>query len=209
MDLARKARELGWWRQYDDLNLDPYIGLEEAASSITCFSMYYVPALMQTEDYAEGIIKRIAPGMDPQIHQQRIEVRLRRQKLLEQDSRPRYRVLLDEAVLHRRVGGPATMATQLEKILRLEREDRATVQVIPFDVGAHAAQDSNFVLLEFNESASPVVFVEGLTSNQYHERKADIARYREAVERLRDSALTPRDSVLLAADMRETYLGKH
>jgi transcriptional regulator with XRE-family HTH domain len=205
MDLTRKAREQGWWSQYDDLKLDPYIGLEQAATSITSFTMYYVPALLQTEDYARAIIKAIAPKMDPRIHQQRVEARLRRQQLLDRDTPPNYRVLLDEAVLHRRVGGSAVMAAQLDRILELERESRTTVQVIPFDVGAHAAQDSNFVLLEFDESLSPVVFIEGLTNHQYQERKADLARYREAVEYLRDSALSPRDSVLRIAEMRKAY----
>ena len=51
MNLARRAREPGWWTQYDDLSLDPLIGLEQAATAITCYSMYYVPALLQTADY--------------------------------------------------------------------------------------------------------------------------------------------------------------
>ena len=205
MRLAREAREQGWWMQYGDLAVGAYIGLEEAATSITSFTMYYVPALLQTEDYARAIIKAIAPKMDPRIHQQRVEARLRRQQLLDRDTPPSYRVLLDEAVLHRRVGGSAVMAAQLDRILELERESRTTVQVIPFDVGAHAAQDSNFVLLEFDEPLSPVVFIEGLTNHQYQERKADLARYREAVEYLRDSALSPRDSVLRIAEMRKAY----
>jgi transcriptional regulator with XRE-family HTH domain len=207
MDLARKTREQGWWSQYDDLKLDPYIGLEQEATSITCFTMYYVPALLQTEDYARAIIKSIAPKIEPKIHQQRVEVRLRRQQLLAQDKPPRYRVLLDEAVLRRRVGGSAVMAAQLDRVLELEQDGKATVQVIPFDVGAHAAQDSNFVLLEFDELMPPVVFVEGLTTNLYQERKADLDRYREAVEYLRDSALSPRDSVLRISEMRRAYVG--
>ncbi len=205
MRLAREAREQGWWMEYDDLKLNPYIGLEQAATSITCFTMYYVPALLQTEDYARAIIKAIAPKMDPRVHQQRVEARLRRQQLLAQDKPPRYRVLLDEAVLHRRVGGSAVMAAQLDKVLELEQDGKATVQVILFDVGAHAAQDGNFVLLEFDELMPPVVFVEGLTTNLYQERKADLDRYREAVEYLRDSALSPRDSVLRIADMQRAY----
>jgi transcriptional regulator with XRE-family HTH domain len=205
MDLARKAREQGWWSQFDDLKLDPYIGLEQEAASITCFTMYYVPALLQTEDYARAIIKAIAPKMDPRVHQQRVEARLRRQQLLVQDKPPRYRVLLDEAVLYRRVGGSAVMAAQLDSVLELEQDSKATVQVIPFDVGAHAAQDSNFVLLEFDELMPPIVFVEGLTTNLYQERKADLDRYREAVEYLRDSALSPRDSVLRIAEMQRAY----
>lgn len=205
MALAREAREQGWWMQYGDLAVGAYIGLEEAATSITCYTMYYVPALLQTEEYARAIIKAIAPKMDPKIHQERVEVRLRRQRLLDRDSPPNYRVLLDEAVLHRRVGSSAVMVAQLDKVLKLERDGKATVQVIPFEVGAHAAQDSNFVLLEFDEPLPPVVFIEGLTNHQYQERKADLARYREAIENLRDSALSPRDSVLLMTEMRKVH----
>ena len=206
MNLARAAREQSWWMEYDDLKLSPYIGLEQEATSITCFTMYHVPGLLQTEGYAQAIIKGIAPKIDPKIHQQRVEVRLLRQQLLERDNLPRYRVLLDEAVLHRRVGGSAVMAAQLDKILEMEQDAKAAVQIIPFDIGAHAAQDSNFVLLDFDDPVlPPVVFVEGLINHQYHERKADLDRYREAVEYLRDSALSPRDSVLRIAEMQRAY----
>lgn len=209
MNLARGAREQGWWKSYDDLDLDPYIGLEEAATAITCYSMHYVSALLQTEEYARIIIKSIFPKISPDIYVRSVEARLRRQQLLDLDSRPRFRVLLDEAVLHRAVGGTPVMAAQLGKVLEAEQLGKVTIQVIPFDVGADAAQDSNFVLLEFDEvtNLSPVVFVEGLTGNQYLERTADIARYREALENLHDSALTPRESVQRVSELRETYAG--
>lgn len=54
MALAREAREQGWWTEYHDLNLDPLIGLEQEATAITCYSMYYIPGLLQTEDYAKA-----------------------------------------------------------------------------------------------------------------------------------------------------------
>jgi hypothetical protein len=47
--------------------------------------------------------------------------------------------------------------------------------------------------------------VEGLTGNQYIERKIDIGRYREVVEILRDSALSPKDSISLITEYREKY----
>jgi transcriptional regulator with XRE-family HTH domain len=196
MNLARGARQQGWWTKYEDLNLTPYIGLEQAATAITSYTMYYIPALLQTEDYARAIIRGIARKIDSSIHQQRVAARLQRQQVLEQDVPPRYHVLLDDGVLQRPVGGSATMAAQLDKVLAAERDGKATIQVIPFDVGAHAAQDSNFVLFEFGDAdLSPVVFVEGLTKHQYYEREAEIARYREAIEYLCDSALSPQDSV--------------
>ena len=211
MRLAREAREEGWWAQYDDLKLDPYIGLEQEAVSITSYTMYYFPALLQTEEYARAIIKAMAPRIDPAIHEQRVEARLRRQQLLASDHRPRYRVLVDEAVLHHRLGDSAVMVEQFEKILELMHDGKATVQVIPFDFGVRAGQDSNFVLLEFEEDSnlSPVVFVEALTGIQYLERRADIARYREAVEYLRDSALSPRDSSVRINEAKRTYTGSN
>ena len=210
MKLAREAREQGWWTQYDDLKLDPYIGLEQVAKSITTYTMYYIPALLQTEEYARAIITGIAQKISSEILQQRVEARLRRQQLLHDDNRPRYRVLLDEAVLHRTVGGPTVMAAQLEKVLQTERQGQVTIQVIPFSIGAHASADVHFVLLEFAEESdlSPVVFIEGLRTNQYLERKDDITRYREAIELLRDSALSPRDSIQLVDEFRKTYLGQ-
>jgi transcriptional regulator with XRE-family HTH domain len=206
MNLARGAREQGWWTQYIDVSFEPYIGLEAEATAITCYSMYYVPGLLQTEEYARALIKAITPRIEPEVYEQRVEVRLRRQQLLEQGNRPRYRVLLDEAVLHRRVGGAHVMYAQLSKILEAEKKDQAAVQIIPFDIGAHAAQDSNFVLLEFDEpSASPVIYVEGLTGSRYIDREADVDRYRETVERLRDSALDQHESKHRLNELRRLF----
>ena len=207
MSLARGAREEGWWARYEDLNLYPYIGLEEAAVAITAYSMYYVPALAQTEEYARSIIKGIAPKIAADIHEQRVEVRMRRQSRLEQENPPRYRMLVDEAVLHRQVGGPSVMIVQLERLLEMERRRNVTIQVIPFDAGAHAAQDSAFVFLEFDEESDllPVVYVEGLIVGQYYERRSDTARYREAIDSLRDAALSPRDSLVRIAELKEAH----
>jgi transcriptional regulator with XRE-family HTH domain len=207
MELARQARQAGWWTRYDEPVLSPLLGLEQEAVAITSFSMYHVPALLQSGDYARAIIKGIERKIEPGVLDQRVEARLRRQQLLEQDTPPRYRVLLDEAVLHRQVGGLAIMAAQLDKILACIRQETAVVQVIPWDVGAHASTDSNFDFLEFGESSRqrPVVFVEGLFSNRYQERPVEIDRYREAIEYLRDAALSPRDSAGLIEKIRGTH----
>lgn len=209
MQLARQAREHGWWARYGDLDLDPYIGLEQAATSIACFSMYFVPGLLQTEDYARAMIKGVLPGIDSNILEERVEVRLRRQQRLDDENPPRYRAVIDEAVLRRPVGGSTVMAAQLGKVIELIDARKVTVQVIPFEVGAYAACDSNFFLLEFSESELPsVVYVEGLAMSQYYERASDVALYREAAERLRDSALNPRDSVQLLENMRKAYVNR-
>lgn len=209
MELAREAHGQVWWTQYEDIELGPYLGYEEVATAITSFTAFCIPALLQTEEYTRKIIRTVAPRMDADVLKQRVEVRMRRQELLEDDNRPRYRVLLDEAVLHHRIGSSAVMAAQLEKVTTAAREGKAVVQVIPFSSGkSAAAQDSNFVLLEFDEEQQhqqPIVFVEGLTGNQYLEHKAHIARYREAIDYLRDAALSPDDSVSRIDEVRKTF----
>ena len=101
------------------------------------------------------------------------------------------------------------MVAQIKKILQAEQEGKASIQIIPFDYGVLAAEDSNFVLLEFDQttSISPTVFVEGLTRNQYLENSADVVRYKEAVDYLRDSGLNARDSVEHITEMRKRYGG--
>jgi hypothetical protein len=159
-----------------------------------------------------GIAKKIGVS----VLQQRLEARLRRQKLLDQGKPLCYRALLDEAVLHRKVGGSSVVLEQLDKILPLAQDEKATVRVIPFDVDAHASADSNFEFQEFHDKAPPdVVFAEGPHANLCKERTAEVERYREAIEYLRYESLPPRDSLHLIADIRKRVrhltgrLGRH
>lgn len=205
MELARQAREPGWWMAYDDRTLfSPFVGMEQEATAITCFGMYFLPALLQTEDYAREIIKGIVPKIGPDILRQRVEARMRRQELFDRAKPLRYRALLDEAVLHRQVGGPAVMKAQLEKLLLLIQEGKATIQVIPFDVGAHAAVDSNFDYLEFEGFPLPgLVYVESLVTQQFLDGPEQLRRYAEALDYLRDEALSPRDSARRIEEIRD------
>lgn len=208
MELAREARQQGWWTPYTDLRISHLIGLEQEAATITCFDMYFVPALLQTEDYATAIIKGILPKVDPEILRQRVEARMRRQQILERPQPPRYRALLDEAALHRQVGGSGVMNAQLSWILQRVQEEKATVQVIPFGAGAYHAMDSNLQFLEFGDSSLPgVVFVEGLVTELYLEKPTELARYTESIEDLRDIALSPRDSISLITQIRDSQRG--
>jgi len=153
------------------------------------------------------MIRGRLPKVDPETRQQRVEARLCRQNLLERQDAPRFRILLDEAVLDCPVGGPAVMAAQVAKILQLASSRKAAVQVISFDLGAYFVSDVNYTFLEFTESwLSPVVFVESQGGNQYYERPADVALYRESIESIRDSALSLRESIQRLAEAHKAYV---
>jgi len=203
MGLARESRQQGWWQRYDlDSPLQTYVGLEAASSHINDYESSTVPGLLQTHDYANAMLRVWQPEKSPEQRKQAIEARLIRQRLLDTDGGPRLWTVMDEAVLHRRVGGTDVMRTQLEHILKASEATAVTVQVLPFRAGAHRGMDSTFVLLDFDEPAvSSIVYVEGMVGQLYLEQPADVARYRRAFDELRAVALSPADSAQLIVDV--------
>jgi len=79
------------------------------------------------------------------------------------------------------------------------------VQVLPYEVGAHPAVESNFTLLELSSSTPDVVFVEGLIGSTYLERADDLERYRGIFDQLRNIALDPKDSRNFIAELLRSY----
>jgi hypothetical protein len=192
----------GWWDEYHDLNV-PYIWLEPRASSITSYTTRYFPALLQTAGYARAIISAIAPHLDPEILEGRVEARLRRQGVLKSPSTLRYEVLLDEGVLRLPIGGPKVSNEQIDKVLAAIREHKVELRIVPFD---NVVQDSNFVILQFPEPGPPrSVYVEGLVDYQHFNEREDVDRYFEEVERLKKSAFDVGDSVDLLERARDAY----
>jgi hypothetical protein len=125
--------------------------------------------------------------------------------LLTRDPPLQLGVVLDEAALHRQVGGPAVMKEQLERLVDLATWPNVTIQVIPFTAGAHAALESTFNILDFEAPAPSLVYVEGLVGFMYLERPQDLARYRGVFDQLRAKALTPQESVELISTTGVKY----
>ena len=201
MALARQGKERAWWQHYG-LPHATYIGLEAEAVSIRVFQAGTVPGLLQTEDYARAVQRAGLPRQSPDVIEQRVSVRLTRQAILTQSTPPVYHAILDEAVLHRAVGGAVAMRAQLQRIGEAAQLQKVTVQVIPNAAGAHPAMESTFCILDFEKPlVSDVVYVEGLVGNIYLERPADLARYREIFSVLQDMALSPQDSISLISKL--------
>lgn len=209
MDLARTAQELSSEHNDDD-QTSPYALLELDATSIYSFASSFMPALLQTEDYARAILAGVVPRIIPEVIDERVTARMNRQQLLER-AELRYRVILDEAVLCRKVGGAAIMEAQISRILELERIGKVAFQILPFESGFHGAVDSNFVILDFGRRAgsiSSVVFSESLIDSSYRKQELDVLHYHELFDHLRDVSLNRRDSLQSLIQMRELYSGK-
>lgn len=204
VQLSREARTRGWWHSYSEVFTGAFVGLEADASSLRAFQALLVPGLLQTEAYARTVIRAMRPDADDAEVDRRVVARLARQRLLTEVSPPEYWTVIDEAVLHRSVGGPEVMAAQLRRLLELAALPHVTIQVVPFGTGAHPGMEGPFLILGFPEQADPdVVYVDSTTSGAYLEMPADVRRYALMFDHLRAAALKPDDSVDLISTFAE------
>jgi transcriptional regulator with XRE-family HTH domain len=197
VQLAREARKKGWWHAYNEVFTGSFVGLESDASSLHTHQALLVPGLLQTEAYTRAVIRAIRPDAAEDDVELRVRARLNRQKLITEESNPpEYWAVLDEAVLHRVVGGAEAMREQLKKLVELASLPHVTLQVVPFSAGAHAGMEGPFLILGFPEQADPdVVYVENTTSGVYLEQQEDVHRYTLMFDHLRAAALKPDDTV--------------
>jgi transcriptional regulator with XRE-family HTH domain len=202
--LAREGKRPTRWQRYD-LAYAAYAELEEDALGICAFQSSAVHGLLHTADYARANHESSRPRLNPEQINLQIEAKLTRQRILTQAAPPSFAVVLDEAALHRMVGGRQVMAGQLAKILDMSALPNITVQILPFELGAHPALESNFTILRLPDPAPGVVFVEGMIGSTYLERPRDLSRYREIFNELQSIALSPKDTSDLIAKLLRSY----
>jgi transcriptional regulator with XRE-family HTH domain len=196
--LAREARRKGWWHAYNEVFTGSFVGLESDAASLHTHQALLVPGLLQTEGYTRAVIRAIRPDAAEAEVERRVAGRVTRQRLLTDPRPPTYWAVIDEAVLHRTVGGREIMRAQLERLAELAALPHVTLQVVPFSAGAHAGMESPFLILGFPEQADPdVVYVEYTTTGVYLEQPSDVHRYTLMFDHLRAAALKPDDTVVM------------
>jgi transcriptional regulator with XRE-family HTH domain len=198
LTLRRQATHRGWWHSYSDALpswFEAYVGLEDGAKSLFTYQNQLVHGLMQTEDYAAAVIQAAQPWASADEVERQLAARATRQALLTAGNPLFVWAVLDEAVLRRQVGGAATMRTQLNRLREISALPNVTLQVLPFDAGAHASMGTSFELLQFPEPGdTAIVYIEDHTSSQYLEAAADLERYTLIFDHLRASALAPERS---------------
>jgi len=208
--LAIQANSPGWWHKYGDVLPDwfqVYVGLEEAASLIRLYEVQFVPGLLQTADYARAVVRLGQPGAAPEEIERRISLRMGRQELLTKPGGPRLWAIVDEAALRRPIGGKDVMRAQLEQLILATEEPQVTLQVMPFRSGGHAAEAGAFTIMRFPEPDLPdVVYLEQLTSALYLDKRDDVEKYTEVMERLSVESESPERSVDILSGMLEEVM---
>ncbi|MBC6463453.1 helix-turn-helix domain-containing protein [Actinomadura sp. HBU206391] len=184
--LARQASAPGWWQRYGDIVpvwSPTYLGMEQAASLIRVYAPQYVPDLLQTEEYARGLIRLEHPGEPEDVIDRRVALKLERQRALLRGG-VRLWALMDETALMRPVGDRRSMRAQIDHLLELGAQDDTAIQVLPFGRG-HPAASHPFTVLRFAEPDLPdVVYIEYATNALYLDKPEDVERYVELMGRL-------------------------
>jgi hypothetical protein len=197
--LSRHAAQLGWLQQYEDELpelLTAYISFEAEARSVRNYESLFIPGLLQIEAYARAVIHGVLSLATEEEVERRTQARMQRQAVLQRKLPLRLWAVLDEAVLHRRVGGPEVMAEQLRTLVAATREAHITLQVIPFARGAHAGMPGSFVVMDFPDAADPaLVYIDSMAGDLFLEREPDVRRYMLTFEHLQAAALDPTSSV--------------
>jgi transcriptional regulator with XRE-family HTH domain len=193
MELARLARQSGWWQGYGlRPDTDTYVGLEASALKIHSWKPLVVPGLFQIEEYTNAVLRGLGSTW-PEFDQEAVvRVREERQKRLLGSEGPEIWAIVDEAALRREVVPPDLMRAQLERLLTVADLPRVTLQVLPFSGGAHAGIQGPFVVLEFApDIVGDVVYSEGLAGQFFFEKPDELKRYRRAFDLLRAAADGP------------------
>ncbi|WP_329033220.1 helix-turn-helix domain-containing protein [Streptomyces sp. NBC_01725] len=204
--LAKDAKQQGWWGPFSNsipAEMSLLLTLEDEASREDHFSCVYVPGLLQTRNYNTAIQQANEMHLAPQEVERLVDIRMKRQEILNRAQPPHLWAILDESVIRRVVGSREIMHEQLNHLLEANESPDITLQILPFAKGAHSAALGSFVILGGVEASLDVVYVDLHVGSLFMEKDEELNRYRLAFDYLRAQALDMSASSLMIERVRE------
>ncbi len=180
----------------------PYAEMEAKAAYISTYQAQVVYGLLQTEEYARAVLATGAPDDLEGL----VTARMERQRILEREQPPLVWVVLDEAVLHRPIGGTGVMRRQLAHLLQFTGHRWLHVQVLPNKAGEHASLAGSFNFLRFEDDPD-VVYTEDVVSGHMTANSETIKEAALRYARVQAAALSVEDSAELIARLMEDRYG--
>ncbi|GAA2419957.1 helix-turn-helix transcriptional regulator [Actinomadura vinacea] len=199
LKLSQDVWQKGWWDGYaQDVagSMIDFVWLETRATHIRSFAAMVVPGLLQIPTYAEKLLQINDPGATPEQVERWLELRMTRQQVLDGETPPRLSVVLDEAVLHRKIGTPQTMAAQLHHLGQCSTKPTIDIRVCPFRAGTPASTHGAFTIFQLPAQFPEVAYVETMAGGLYVE-SPDTERFLRTYDVHTTNALGPADSIEL------------
>ncbi|RCW47031.1 helix-turn-helix protein [Halopolyspora algeriensis] len=210
IELAQGSKQRGWWQEYPSTaqraGFETYLGLETAATAVSCFGADPVPELLQTAEYSGALLGAEDPGLDGGGIDERLTVISKRQQRLLGEHPLELWAVLDESALRRAVGGPAVMRAQLEHLVLMGYRRNVTLQVLPFTAGAHPLMGDRVAVFSFPDPADPqVVHVGDSVNSRFLDDLAETRPYLSVFESVCAAALPPKDSNALISTIADQW----
>lgn len=203
--LARTIDQPGWWETSADGipgQLTALCAFEKEATKITSVELLLIPGLLQTAGYARAVLEtgKVIPR---ELLDDRVSVRLGRQRVLAQRRPPELEAIIDEIALRRAMCDPAIMAEQLEHLVKMAAQPHVTIRVLRDP--RHPGIAGPYLALEFPSPAQPFVHLEHFKSSLFLDEPEDIREYQDLTTMLAEKALSPRESQEFMAHLARWY----
>ncbi|MDQ2880683.1 MAG: helix-turn-helix domain-containing protein [Actinomycetota bacterium] len=203
--LSEDVWQKGWWDGYEpdvERQFVDFVWLESRATEIRSFAALVVTGLLQTREYAEAVITAADWEAEPAQIARWVQLRIDRQAVLHQKTPPRLRVIIDEFVLRREVGGSGVMRSQLAHLLACSKLPHVDLRVLPARVGAHASTSGDFLVFTTAEPDLEIGYTDTLAGGVYVEPPGS-ERFVRVYDHLLDSALEPAESAKVISSIGE------
>lgn len=197
--LAEESRKSGQFQSASTRlpgELVAFLEAEADAESIWVWEPLIVPGLLQTENYTRSLLQAWVDRFSLPSGEvdRRIEARRVRQEVLTRDPPVQLSAVIDESVLHRRIGDAAVMREQLDRLITLSELPYIEVRILPLN-GEHLVGTGSFNYLRFRQIhavlLNDVVAFEHLTGMDEVEDESDVHQYKAVFESLISNALRP------------------
>ncbi|WP_169813256.1 helix-turn-helix domain-containing protein [Nocardia jejuensis] len=200
--VSEEGQRSGWWTRYNNILPDwfqKYLDLERYAESIRSFEIQFIPGLLQTPDYAYDLIgSSLSDDVDI-----RVDVRIRRQRILDSHEGPKLWAVIDESALRHAPVSDGVMFDQIQHLIEMSRKNNVVLQILPFNSPPEPISLS-FSLLRFKRFTLPdIIYTEQLENALYIDQGREVERYRKLLDRLYVNAYSPERSYAFLEELRD------
>jgi hypothetical protein len=195
-EMARDAITDAWWKRYErwlSASFVEFLAYENEAARAWCVQHMFVPGLLQTPDYITSILE-VGPLRDPGRNDAEYEVRLRRQRRLDDEADPLVlNALIAESILHWRIGGKDVLIGQLKHLCDMASKDNVHIRVAPFERPVTIYPVDLFE----PSSGQAVAFGEASWGTPMNDDPMDVRETRREIARVEAAALSEEETITL------------
>ncbi|MFI9171997.1 helix-turn-helix domain-containing protein [Streptomyces lincolnensis] len=187
----------GWWETFREVLPAALLDLAEIehhAVRLQAANTTHVPGLLQLADHARAIYEQAVPEFSRRDIELRVNHRLQRQALLEQDNPVPFQAIIHEAALRVPVGGASVAKRQLKHLLVQSERDGVTIQVIPFAIGAYPGSGQTFLYMHGSVPRLDTISLDQSHGPALVDAEAELDTYRNLLHRMESVALSPAKS---------------